>query len=177
MRRDTKEDLENFYNTTDPYGYVNNPDDIDRKRKIIEACGMNVYARALDIGAGEGWITKDLPAKEIEGYEISDTAAARFPSNVKRTLKPEGLYDLITVTGIMYGQFQWEDLLETIVSHASGRVVFCNIEEWEISKVLSTMRRYFRVVLDEKFKYRQYIEHLIIYENLPSAHNRVSPEE
>src|SRR5690606_19701810 len=82
----TKESLENWYKFLDPWNYQNTPDDLKRKEiilKHIEPCDT-----ILDIGAGEGWITKDLPANEIYAIELSDIAASRFPKNVIRVSEP-----------------------------------------------------------------------------------------
>ena len=87
----SKDEIEKEYQTPDPWGFQTHPDDAARKQIILNALTLGAnkpmrFKRALDIGAGEGWITKDLPADEIFGFEISDTAASRFPANVKRVL-------------------------------------------------------------------------------------------
>ena len=100
--KETKENIEKFYEKQDPWGFKNNPHDILRKEIIIEksldfcksVLNKNTYMNALEIGAGEGWIIKDLPAENVYGYELSETAKSRWPSNVKdfdTSLK----YDLI----------------------------------------------------------------------------------
>lgn len=131
----SKEDIEKAAEEPDHWRYQSIPDDAMRKAIILRFCGPIRYKRALDIGAYEGWITQDLPADEIEGYEISDNASARFPANVKRTLEPSGEYDLIIATGVMYGHYDWQKFLDIIEKHAVGNIVLCNIKEWIVPQV------------------------------------------
>ena len=61
----TKQELENWYEQEDPWDYTITEDDIYRTHfylTVLEDLD-GTYERALDIGAGEGFITKDLPAK------------------------------------------------------------------------------------------------------------------
>ena len=83
----TIEELESQYNNLDPWQYETNPDDIYRKKfylTVLSDLNSDNWKRALDIGAGEGFITRDLPADEIHAIESSDQAASRLPENVKR---------------------------------------------------------------------------------------------
>lgn len=100
----TKEELDNWYRYPDPWAYETTQDDLDRKQKIIDLLSTR-YQRAIDIGCGEGFVTRDLPAIEIHGIEISDLAASRLPWNVKRVHEPEGIYDLVMTTGTLYTQY------------------------------------------------------------------------
>ncbi len=162
----TKEELESFYNENDPWKYQNNPDDINRKFQIIETIRPQRFKRALDIGCGEGWITKDLPADEIFGIELSDNASTRFPSNVKRIDKPEGKYDLIICTGCLYKQYDWRTMLDWIKEHASKRVLLSHIMEWEIPE-LSELKG---LTHTKQFKYRGYTQHLRYYDVSTTQH-------
>ena len=79
----TKQELEEWYERVDPWDYTVTPDDLYRKQFyliVLDDLGQS-YDRALDIGAGEGFITKDLPAEQIHAIEMSDAAANRFPEN------------------------------------------------------------------------------------------------
>jgi hypothetical protein len=181
-----KSDLEDHYQNPDPWGYQAHPDDALRKQKILEVCrraghelyprlsGMlqhaevrvsdarelgHVFARALDLGAGEGWITKDLPADERYGFEISDNAAARFPEGVMRETEPHGGYDLITASGVMYSQYDVDLFLKIIQDHATGILVLCNIADWEVSK----LKRLGEPCHVEEFAYREYVERIRVY--------------
>ena len=56
--KQTKTELENWYQNTDPWNYEKTTDDIIRKEKILSL--LSTYTTALDIGCGEGFITKDI---------------------------------------------------------------------------------------------------------------------
>lgn len=152
----SKQELEKWYEKADPWGYEKNPDDIERKKIILDHLD-GTYQKALDIGCGEGWITKDLPATEIYGLELSDNAAERFPEGVKRVLEPEGKYDLIITTGTLYRQYDYRRILEWIKEHASGIVLTCNIASWEINDLGEAF-------LEVNFPYRNYKERLALYD-------------
>ncbi len=128
----TKEYLEGKYAIADPWGYKTNPCDRVRRRLVLEAIPHRRYKRALDIGAGEGWITRLLPADEIDGYEISDNAAARFPDNVRRIKKPQGKYDLVIATGVFYKHYDVQQMQKIVYRVASDVVVTCHLEEHEV---------------------------------------------
>lgn len=128
----TKVELEEFYKTPDPWGYTDNEDDFVRQMLIVEIARIinyPSYQKALDIGCGEGVITKELSAIELYGIEISDTAAKRFPDNVKRVKKPTGKYDLITACGVLYEQYDYEQMREWIEKHASNKVITCHYDK------------------------------------------------
>lgn len=150
----SKQEIETWYQRHDPWQYENNPDDIHRKEIILNHLGK--YNRALDIGAGEGWITKDLPADHIEAIEWSDTAAQRFPKNITRVMEPTGQYDLIIATGVFYPQYDWKQMHEWIYHHATDTVLTSNIKSWEIPLEWEPVK----VV---EYPYREYTQRLCIY--------------
>lgn len=125
----TKEILDEFYEQSDPWSFTTTADDKTRKATILKLLGTKKFKRALDIGAGEGWITKDLPAEEIHGIELSDKAAARFPKNVKRVNEPHGFYDLIVATGVLYEAYNWREFLDWIKQYSKGTVLIAGIEK------------------------------------------------
>lgn len=149
----SKQELDTWYSKQDPWSYKDNPHDI-RRKEIILSHLKGEYKRALDIGAGEGWLTKDLPAKEIHGIEVSDVAASRFPENVKRVHKPEGKYDLIIATGVFYDQYDYKQMHQWILDHASGLVLTSNIKSWE--RPLPK-----KPFFEDEYEYRDYTQHLI----------------
>ena len=159
-----KEKLENFYQKADPWGYETNTHDQNRKeiilRELKKYTSAQEFFSALDIGAGEGWITKDLPAHKIYGYEVSDVAASRFANNVKR-LRDEDLegkkFDLIIATGVFYKQYDYKKMLDMIMKYANGVVLTCNIKDWEMNDLPFKVKEF-------DFPYRQYVEHLAIYD-------------
>lgn len=155
----SKGELEAWYAKKDPWGYQTTADDYLRKGIIIGV--LNTFApfqRALDIGCGEGWITQDLPAAEIHGIELSDGAALRFPENVKRVSQPDGKYDLVVATGVLYAQYDYQQILDWMVEAASGIVLTCNIKEWEIMPFSDAFLQY-----TVEFPYRDYVQKLRVY--------------
>lgn len=154
----SKDDLEEFYSKSDPWGYETTADDFIRKQKILDALSFHApFKRALDIGCGEGFITQDLPAKEIHGIELSDKAAKRLPKTIKRVKEPQGEYDLILATGILYAQYDYAKFINWINDHAKGIVLTCNIESWEVGKVDR------REVHTYEFPYRTYTQVLRVF--------------
>lgn len=159
----TKLEIEEWYSRTDPWEYKTNEHDIFRKRLILSILDIYgpYYSRALDIGAGEGWVTGSLPSELLFGYEFSDTAAARFPINVTRTTAPEGKYDLIITTGTLYPQYDWPSMLEIIQNHAAGIVLTCNIKEWEMFAAIAGIPG--KQIFEAEFPYREYKQKLRVF--------------
>lgn len=153
----SKEELENWYKQPDPWAYETTEDDAIRKQKILDIFPM-WYNRALDIGCGEGFVTKDLPAKEIHGIEISDLAASRLPWNVRRVHKPEGVYDLVMTTGTLYQQYDHKQIADWIIASSCRHVLIAGIKDWLIHYNFGT------VIAIQEFKYRQYEQSVILYE-------------
>ena len=124
----SKQDLEDFYSTPDPWGYKTNDDD-ENRRKYVSAIAKvfapfpGLYDRALDIGAGEGFMTSAIPCTDIEYIEISDKAASRVHPIYKRVKKPAGKYDFILCTGQLYEQYDYQLFLDWIYKHSSGIVL------------------------------------------------------
>lgn len=159
MSLPTEKELDTFYLNTDPWGFASNPDDLKRKLAILEQVKYR-YKRALDLGCGEGWITKDINAEEIHGYELSRLAASRCPSNVHITISPFGRYDLVLACGILYKHYDYGKFLELIKQHASDTVITCNIETWEVGEVVNIGRE----IYTSSFPYREYKQRLRVFE-------------
>lgn len=155
----SKSELEAWYERVDPWGYETNPEDAKRKARILSLIPAKQYQRALDIGCGEGFITRDLPASIIEGVEKSDLAAARLPSNIIRVQAPTGKYDLIVGTGILYPQYDFQLFTKWVIEHASGIVLLSNIKSWEIN-----MLPVGKQVYEEEYPYREFTQKLRIYD-------------
>jgi 2-polyprenyl-3-methyl-5-hydroxy-6-metoxy-1,4-benzoquinol methylase len=158
----TKTEIENWYKGKDPWGYENNPEDAKRKAMILATlAGLGrKFHRALDIGAGEGFITRDLPADGLFAIEWSDTAAKRLPASVGRIGAPEGKYDLIVATGVLYPQYDYLQILKWIKESASGIVLLSNIKSWEVPEVsmLGTP------IYECEYPYREYTQKLRVYD-------------
>lgn len=158
-----KQQLEKFYIKKDPWGYKTNPEDLKRKNIILKNI-QGQFKKVLDLGAGEGFITQDLPAKEIYGYEISDTASSRFPKNVK-LIKDEYLkdekFDLVIATGVLYKQYDYMKFLDLIMKHAIGLVLTCNIKNQEINDLPFLFKEF-------DFTYRTFVERLVLFDFSPN---------
>lgn len=155
----SKQEIENWFSQSDPWGYETNQHDIDRKKKILSLLTKK-YNRALDIGAAEGFITRDLPAKEIHAIEWSDNAAKRLPEGILRVLEPIGDYDLIIATGVLYPQYDYRQIIDWIKKHAKGTILLSNIKSWEVPEVAELGEP----VYTEEYPYREYTQKLRIYE-------------
>jgi 2-polyprenyl-3-methyl-5-hydroxy-6-metoxy-1,4-benzoquinol methylase len=163
MQGESKEKLEEWYKNPDPWKYQVTIDDSIRREKIL-AC-LKEYApfeRALDIGCGEGFITSGLPAKSIYGFDLSEKAMGRLPSNIKAIKQSEilGLYDLIIATGVFYKHYDYQWIIDTINKHASGVVLVCNIIISEVPEVVNLKNQIYL----EEFPYREWSERIRIYD-------------
>ena len=152
----TKEELENWYNNPDPWLYEATPD--DKKRKDLILSLLDHYDTALDIGCGEGFITKDIPANKIYGLELSDNASSRLPNNVNRLLKPEGKYDLVMTTGTLYKQYNHEQIKNWINESAKKYVLVGGIKDWIIWSDFG------KIIKEIEFNYREYKQIVRLYE-------------
>lgn len=165
---------EKLYQKPDPWGYQTNPEDARRKEIILKHVSdlEQPFYRALDIGAGEGWITKDLGAEIIHALEESDSAAGRFPENVLRIEKPEGFYDLIIATGVMYPHYDWRKFIDIIMMHANGYVLLCNLKNVEVPEVARIPNQ----ILETEFSYRNTVEKLRIYDFTTQHRQKIERE-
>ena len=159
----SKDELELWYRNPDPWNYKNNPADLKRKAELImalnEVNSFNEYERALDIGAGEGFVTTSLPAKEIHAIEISDIAASRLPSNVQRVIAPcIKKYDLVMTTGTLYKQYDHKQIKDWIESCSNRHILVAGIRDWLIDY------KFGKVIFEKEFAYREFQQRVIIYE-------------
>jgi hypothetical protein len=129
----TKKELEDWYSVKDRWNYFNSQEDRDRLHNILGLL-TEKYENALDVGCGECFITRHLPANNIYGIELSDIAASRFPENVKRVHKPEKNYDLVVSTGTMYSQYDHEAIHKNIIKNATKHILISGIKEWILPK-------------------------------------------
>jgi trans-aconitate methyltransferase len=155
-------EIEDWYKAEDPWAYKTTPDDATRKERILSfAEWLSPFNRALDIGCGEGWITKDLPAEEIHGYEESDNAAERFPDNVKRVLEPEGEYDLILAAGVLYKHYEWRKMLDMIKKYRAPQsvVIVAGIDDWLVDEIDELGES----EIEEEFPYRNMVQKIYVF--------------
>lgn len=152
-------DIEKWYEREDPWDYKTNPEDVKRKKIIIDCLEKyGRFSKALDIGCGEGWITEDLPAIQKYGFDVSENALSRLPSNVIPLREIDGKFDLIIATGVLYQHYEWEKITEMIIKHASSIILTCNIKDWEIMKLPYTQIEY------AEFPYREFVEVLRVFQ-------------
>lgn len=178
--RESKEEIENFYEKSDPWGYKTNPSDKFRKQRILkvlneflEKSGRQKFKRTLDLGCGEGWITEDLPAEEIIGIDISSQAIERTKKSASKAQYYSldlneilikdlliGNFDLIVATGIFYKDYIKPKVVEKIIDYLEpgGILLSCHIKQWKI------FRPKLSKLYQEEFPYREYDEELILYQ-------------
>ena len=135
MTQQSKKEIEDWYSKPDPWKYETTADDIVRKMTILSKLG-GMYKKALDIGAGEGFITRDLPAYELYAYEVSDKASKRFPGGILRVTDPYGDYDLVIATGVLYEQYDYEKFIEILKYYRDkATILTCNkYRDWETDR-------------------------------------------
>lgn len=156
IHKQTVEELERGYDKEDPWGYKLSVPDAYRKFRILQELyrtHTKPFERALDIACGEAWITRELPAFQKHGIELSQQARARFPTSVVPVEEPDGMYDLIVCTGALYEHYNWERFITIINKHAIGTVLTCNIQDWEVTAAIEKIR--WGKVLDTTFPYRR----------------------
>lgn len=164
------DEIEEAYKTPDPWGFQTNPDDAIRKKEIIAAClsQRTIYAKALEIGAGEGWITKDLPAVERHGLEVSMNARRRMPPEVipRSVISIEDKFNLIVAPGCMYSHYDYLlffKIIELNLSDLCGFVVTCNIAEWERKELKEENFLGMKQVFEKEFSYREFVQKLRVF--------------
>lgn len=159
----TKSDLEKWYQRDDPWFYESTPDDAIRKDKILTVLETyGTFEKALDVGAGQGFLTRDLPAKELYAYELSDKAADRLPLEIQRvhyTLHKAKTFDLVVATGVFYSQYDWEEMQQFALDHANNIILTCNIKSWEIPLTGDNIEQ----IHYEEFPYREYTQALRVF--------------
>jgi predicted TPR repeat methyltransferase len=171
----SKDELEEWYSAgSDPWKYYDNPDDTMRKARILAAIPPRDFEQVLDMGCGNGYLTKDLPGRAVTGVDISEKAVAwanqHTPSHVHFVsgslfdlpdldLPP---MDLIVITGVLYPQYIGNALrlVYVLVDRIlkPGGVLLCShIYEWYRSRFpyLTISREY--------FPYREYSQVLEVY--------------
>src|SRR5690554_2658712 len=83
----SSQDLEKWHRKKDPWDYENSPDDRKRKNILLSEIPQRKFAKVLDIGCGQGFITKDLPGENIIGMDISKEAIKYAKKKERKNLK------------------------------------------------------------------------------------------
>ena len=154
----TKQELEDWYDSPDRWGYFSNPEDFKRRDFILGLLeDEQLYKRALDIGCGEGFITEKLPAAEIYGLDLSDNAMSRLPQIVKAVTTPEGKFDLVISTGTLYPQYDHKAIYDMIMKCSSKHILISGIAEWLIDYDFG------EPIKTINFNYREYTQRTTLY--------------
>ena len=167
-------ELDAWHRSPDPWGYEDSPDDARRKAMLLSAIPPRDYAAALDIGCGQGFVTRDLPGRRVCGVDISAEAvghAHRFASDRVSfetgdifTLgdQLEGHFDLIVITGVLYRQYigAASTLVYQIIDGLlapDGILISVHIDEWYVARFPYT------VLTQYAYPYREYFHRLEVY--------------
>lgn len=145
------DELEDWHSEDDPWEYEVSEDDLKRKEFLLKHLQGNKYENVLDIGCGQGYITKDLPGEHILGVDISVNAIRKAKRHETRDMKfIEGSlfnlnniitkkFDLIIITGILYPQYigNSNNLIYIIIDkllEEGGTLISVHIDKWYKSK-------------------------------------------
>lgn len=172
-------ELDAFYEKPDPWGYRSHADDDRRRMELLAALPRRHYARCLDIGCGDGFVTFSLPGDEVVGIDVSRKAilwatqhaatlpdAGRFRFDSRSIFDPEvrelGPFDLIVVTGVLYAQYigRGTSVVAALVDELladGGILASCHIREW------SLLRFPYSLLDMTLYPYREYTHQLEIY--------------
>ena len=111
------EELEEWHKKRDPWGYESNPEDAKRKDILLSEIPRKNYKNVLDIGCGQGFITRALPWKKMIGVDISREAIKKAKAFENEKLKFiraslfelnktfDEKFDLIIITWVLYKHY------------------------------------------------------------------------
>ncbi len=88
-------------------------------------------ASLLDVGCGEGWLTRKMAQLGISTVGID---ATELLIKQAKSLHPEGQYYLQSYEGIIAGTMLPESPYDAVVAN------FCLYQEWETPRLLNTLR-------------------------------------
>lgn len=184
----TKNMIEKQYDRNpDPWGYDQNLEDHKRLVKLIEVIPPGKYLETLDVGCGNGFITRHLPGLQVLGIDISEKAIAhaidrcgnhrlKFRAGSIFDIPGMGLprYDLIVITGLLYPHYigQSSALIHQIIDdqlNPGGILAVCHIEG--MNPITFPAVCLYR----ERYPYREFTHLLEIYEKAGKAENHDPP--
>ena len=168
------EELEKWYRKKDPWGYEQSPEDKKRKEILLSEIPDRHYKRILDIGCGNGFITRDLPGENIVGIDISKRAILRAKKNRQNRIQYKigsifdlshlihDKYDLVVITGVLYPNYIGYslnliyELIDEVISD-NGILVSVHIDQWYKARFpYLLLTQYF-------YNYKEYTHRLEIY--------------
>ncbi len=114
--------IDEYENSLDPWGYEINPSDAVRRQWFHTFSSSIPKSRTLDIGAGVGFISKDIETHEYVGLDISQTSTSELNTyfakigkkNTHKAIKGSvldleimnlGTFDFIISTGVFYEHY------------------------------------------------------------------------
>lgn len=166
--------LEAWHEAADPWGYETHPDDRLRKSRLLAELPGRDYRRTLDIGCGQGFITRDLPGREVVGVDVSAEAIRQAQAHASARLRfvqaslfdlparLEGRFDLVVITGVLYPQYVGHALtcayrIVDRLLEPGGLLVSVHIDAWYQARFpLLKLRDHF-------YAYREYTHRLEVY--------------
>jgi len=172
----SKVELENWYaNDNDPWAYDKSTDDLRRKEILLREIPKGEYEYVLDIGCGNGFITKNLPGKVITGIDISENviktakdlnqnnSVQYLQKNIFDLYNHSNKYDLIIITGVLYPQYigNSSNLIHLIIDkilNSKGILLTVHIEEWYKSRFP------FNFIKEQIYSYHNYLHKLEVYQ-------------
>lgn len=70
------------------------------------------------------------------------------------------MYDLIIATGVMYIEYDYQQILDAIKSHAKGIVILSNIKNLQVQAI----EQLGEPIYEEEYPYREYTQSLKVYD-------------
>ena len=171
----SKIELDLFHTNEDPWGYENNTEDLVRKEILLGEIPQQQYKNVLDIGCGQGFITKYLPGENIWGVDLSKNAIefAKKNSTGNKFNFIQGSifeidklvdlkFELVVITGVLYPQYIGNSssliyLLVDKILAINGTLISVHINEWYNCQFpyVKTKQTF--------YNYRKYIHNLEMY--------------
>lgn len=142
-------ELDEFHKKEDPWDYENNTEDSKRISYLLGQLNKKKHTNVLDIGCGQGFVTKQLPGSKIIGVDVSQEAIKHAMSNNEdnrisyaccsifdlNTNYKDNSFDLIVITGVLYSQYigNSSSLIYLIIDKLlkkGGTLISVHINSW-----------------------------------------------
>lgn len=169
-----KDELEQWHSKHDPWKYESSFDDLRRKEVLLSELPANKFESILDIGCGQGFITKELPGESVIGIDISANAinfAKKYETDRLKFIQASlfelpsmltNTFDLIIITGVLYEQYIGNSktlvyhIIDQILKH-EGYLMSVHISSWYKIKFP------YLLIKDYCYDYKQYLHKLELY--------------
>lgn len=187
----TPEVLTAHYEQEDPWGYEDREDDAARRDRLVSCLRERVpninKLRVLDVGCGEGFITRALPGAQVVGIDLSKKAIERAQAKTtdkrisyvcldlntarEEDLSSLGSFDIMVVTGVFYKDYLHDGVVERLLTHLKK-------EGWLLSSHIRSWQKHivpYPIVFESLFSYRSYTQHLTLHQKRPVRVSIVLP--